>query len=70
MSAPCQVGDRIELIQMGKDPNPIPAGTKGTVRAISPWPTGTAQISVKWDIERSLALVWPEDEFRVIPRDQ
>jgi len=70
MSAPCQVGDRIELIQMGDDPCPIPAGTKGTVRAISPWPKGTAQISVSWDIKRTLALIWPEDQFRVIPRDQ
>jgi hypothetical protein len=71
MSAPCKVGDRIELLDMPDDPCPIPVGTKGTVRSISPWPSeGQWQIMVKWDIERSLAMVWPIDSFRIVPQDQ
>ena len=65
---PCKVGDRIRLIQMGEDPDPIPNGTEGTVLNIAAaiWSDGTTSITVKWDIKRSLSLIWPVDQFEVI----
>jgi hypothetical protein len=59
-------GDRIRLVQMGPDPCPIPPGATGTVRRVVN--LGWIQICVQWDIHRSLALVWPEDQFHVIER--
>jgi hypothetical protein len=66
MTKPCEVGDRIKLILMGDDPCPIPPGTTGTVRYVGKAWTGSRQIQVDWDIERSLNLVWPVDQFEVI----
>lgn len=64
-------GDRIELVSMLNDPDPIPTGTTGTVvrvgRSIEP---GHYQIGVDWDIDRSLHLEVPPDRFRVIERQQ
>lgn len=74
-SSPVEVGERIRLIEMGADePCPIPPGSKGTVIAVCPgfWNLdGSWQISVKWDpeVQRSLALVWPQDKFEVIPSE-
>jgi hypothetical protein len=66
-TAPCAVGDRIELVLMGKDPDPIPPGTRGTVTSVGKaWHDGKRQISVRWDIKRSLHLVWPDDQIKVI----
>lgn len=67
-TAPCKAGDRIRLVQMGDDPCPIPPGTTGTVRRVSPWFGGKTewQISVDWDIKRSLSLCYPQDQFEVI----
>lgn len=65
---PCKVGDRIRLIQMGDDPDPIPPGTTGTVLSCNKvWHLdGQRQIDVKWDIPRSLKLVWPTDQIEII----
>lgn len=62
-------GDRIELISMANDPDPIPPGTQGTVKFIHKL-TDWAQIDVDWDNGRSLMLVTPEDQFRVIGRQK
>jgi len=64
--APCKPGDRIRLVKMGSDPDPIPPGTTGTVERLHAWPDGTWQISVEWDVPRTLSLVWPEDSFVVL----
>jgi hypothetical protein len=56
-------GDRIELIEMVDDPNPIEKGEKGTVQGID----GLGHILVKWDNGRSLSLVPEVDRFKVIP---
>lgn len=72
--APCKVGDRIRLIEMGFDPCPIPPGIEGTVISVTPWTRRTmtgalqerSQIAVRWDIDRSLSLIWPVDSFEVI----
>lgn len=52
-------GTRIQLIEMGEDPHPIPSGTKGTVEFVD----DMGQIHMKWDNSRSLALVPSEDRF-------
>lgn len=66
--APCQIGDRIELIAMGgDDPCQIPSGTRGTVVSIGYFDK-RHQITVDWDISRSLSLVYPPDSFRILPK--
>ena len=60
----CKPGDRIRLIRMPQDPDPIPPGTTGTVIEVT---EGTmAQITVAWDNRRSLALVPGVDEFEIV----
>lgn len=50
-------GDRIRLVQMGDDPNPIEPGAEGTVTFVSEFGDGTHQIGVAWDNKRTLSLV-------------
>ena len=67
--ASLKVGDRIRLIQMGNDPDPIPAGTIGSVTEIhihSDW----TQIEVSWENGRKLMLVSPPDRFEIIDGDK
>ena len=60
-------GDRIELLSMPNDPCPIPVGTKGTVEWVNECKDiGFTQVSVKWDIPRSLLLTVPPDRFRIV----
>ena len=62
-------GDRIRLISMPDDPNPIPVGTEGTVRLTNDidWAGDKyTQVSVSWDNGRSLCLVMPPDQVEVI----
>jgi hypothetical protein len=57
-------GDRIRLLAMPHDPDPIAAGSIGTVLSVT---TGTfAQIDVSWDSGRTLSLVPGVDEYEVI----
>lgn len=53
---------------MGEDPDPIPTGTKGTVVSVNGgfYRNEEFQILVKWEIPRSLMLVWPTDQIRVL----
>lgn len=63
------VGDRIELIAMPNDPDPIEPGTTGTVTNVQSGLTaGTHDIWVDWDAPRSLSLIAPPDQFRIIDR--
>ncbi|SCW95349.1 DUF4314 domain-containing protein [Ancylobacter rudongensis] len=67
---PCKIGDEIVLVFMGNDPCPIPPGTRGRVRSVNKLlfcQSDRYQIMVDWQIERSLMLVWPADQFRVVP---
>jgi len=54
------------MIHMPDDPDPIPAGSIGTVTRVTDGPL--AQVSVDWDSGRSLNLVPGTDEFEVIER--
>ena len=60
-----QPGDRIRLLAMPDDPDPIPPGATGTVTAVRQQRTW-AQVDVKWDNGRTLMLVVPPDEFEVV----
>ena len=66
--AKIQEGDRVKLIYMPDDPDPIPSGSVGTVTRVTDGPL--AQISVDWDNGRSLSLVPGTDEFEVIERGE
>ena len=64
-----KVGDRIRLIEMVDDPDPIPAGTIGAVTGIhihSDW----TQIEVSWENGRMLMLSSPPDKFEIIDGDK
>jgi hypothetical protein len=64
----CEVGDRIELLHMDNDPDPILAGSKGKVTHVNRLWDDTWQIAVDWENGRTLTLVHPEDRFKVIER--
>jgi len=61
-----QKGDRVKMIHMPDDPEPIPTGSIGTVTRVIDGPL--AQVSVDWDNGRFLCLVPGTDEFEVIER--
>jgi Domain of unknown function (DUF4314) len=61
------IGDRIELIKMGRDPDPIPDGTQGTLEWINVTTLGW-QLGVQWDTGRRLMLVKP-DKFKRVEGD-
>ena len=61
-----QKGDRIRLLHMPDDPDPILVGSTGTVTNVTTGPLG--QVSVDWDNGRSLSLVPGVDQFEVVER--
>lgn len=65
-----RAGERIELVAMPDDPNPIPAGTCGTVEWASDVDLGGTdrftQVGVRWDNGSSLMLSIPPDRIRKI----
>ena len=63
-----KVGDRIRLIHMPEDPDPIPTGSLGTVLAINPHPRWT-QVEVDWDNGRRLMLSLPDDVVEIVRSD-
>lgn len=60
----CEVGDRIRVVSMLDDPDPLPVGSTGTVVSVTDGPLG--QIGVDWDSGRSLFLLPGIDHFEVI----
>jgi hypothetical protein len=58
-------GDRIRLVAMPSDPDPIPVGSPGTVVAVFEHDSWT-QIDVDWDNGRTLMLTMPEDAIEII----
>lgn len=68
VSAPAVVlplidGDRVRLVRMDDDPDPIPVGSTGTVSFVN---FDTQQAWVEWDNGRSLALVLGKDEVEIL----
>jgi len=58
-------GDRIRLVEMPDDPNPILSGETGTVRSIEKCANDFI-ISVDWDSGRTLNLITPPDKFTLV----
>lgn len=64
-------GDRIRLINMSNDPNPIESDATGTVKEVnSVQMFGEDHLIIDWDNGRSLGLLVGEDEFEVIEKGQ
>ena len=59
-------GTRLELISMGKDIDPVPPGTRGTVERVN----SLGDIEVDWDNGRSLSLIPGEDSFRKLTMEE
>ena len=64
---PFDKGDRVKLLRMPNDPQPIPAGTLGTVTFASFCDFGRGdrfwQVGVDWDNGRSLMVCTPPDSI-------
>ena len=58
-----EVGDRIELLNMPDDPDPIKPGSTGTVTSVD---KRMDVVGVKWDDGRSLNLVLGVDSFNIL----
>lgn len=56
-------GDRVRLVFMPDDPDPVQAGTLGTVRDTTelPFKPPQLQVHVNWDNGRTLSCVCPPD---------
>ncbi len=62
-------GDRIRLLAMQDDPDPIQVGQAGTVVSVARHGGGKDtwfQIDVSWDNGRTLMLVSPPDAFELV----
>ena len=56
--------DRVKLVSMGNDPDPIPVGTEGVVTHVQYLPSfNETQVGVKWDNGRSLSVILPQDQI-------
>ena len=65
-------GDRIQLVAMQDDPNPIQPGQLGTIVAVRRYDDAKGiwhQIDVAWDNGRTLMLVSPPDRFEIVRGD-
>jgi Domain of unknown function (DUF4314) len=67
MIASLRAGDRIRLISMVDDPDPIPVGALGTVLDIFQR-DGWLQVDVDWDNGRALMLTIPPDVVEVLTK--
>jgi hypothetical protein len=68
MNQTLRIGDRIRLIEMPDDPDPIPVGEIGTVTGISHHEDGDDlwhQVDVEWDHGRALMLTLPPDRIEI-----
>lgn len=62
-------GDRIRLLAMDNDPEPVQDGLTGTVESIARHGRGKDtwfQIDVSWDNGRTLMLTVPPDQIAII----
>lgn len=67
-----QPGDRIRLLAMPDDPDPVLPGTTGMVTAMHPHGADRGQwlqVEVDWDNGRKLMLTVPPDRFEILPAE-
>ena len=68
-----KAGDRIRLLHMPNDPDPIPVGTLGTVIMTTLLHCHVKekemQVLVKWDNGRSLSCICPPDVFSLVTEE-
>ena len=65
-------GDRIRLVAMPDDPDPIPIGEVGTVIEVTRHGDGKNawhQVDVEWDHGRTLMLTLPPDRIEILQKD-
>ncbi len=65
-----KTGDRVRLVFMPNDPEPIPPGTEGTVKDVvhSTWGNDRySQVAIDWDNGRRLSCICPPDFLEIIP---
>lgn len=66
-----EVGDRVRLVHMGDDPDPVPAGTEGEVLVVTDLHFRNkpeTQFIIKWDNGRSLSCICPPDILQVVQK--
>ncbi len=66
-------GDRVRLVFMPNDPNPVPEGAEGTVLDVQQMDWGHdkwSHVAVEWDNGRSLSCVCPPDYLEIIESNQ
>lgn len=59
-------GARVRLLSMPDDPDPLPAGSEGTINYVGKFPGEGQQIGVDWDNGRTLMLIVGVDDFEVL----
>lgn len=62
--------DRVRLVFMPNDPDPIPEGTEGTVEEVVDIDWGQdkkTQVYVRWDNGRTLSCICPPDFLEILP---
>lgn len=68
-----QVGDKVRLLHMGEDPDPIPVGTTGRVKMVTDIsfmrPNKEVQLVIAWDNGRSLSCICPPDLVEVLEKN-
>ena len=65
-------GDRIRLVAMPDDPDPIPIGEVGTVIEVTRHGDGKNawhQVDVEWDHGSTLMLTLPPDRIEILQKD-
>jgi hypothetical protein len=61
-----EVGKRIRLLYMAEDPDPMPAGSVGTVTSVVNIGREEYMIMVDWDGDRTLNLAVPPDTWEYV----
>jgi len=62
-------GDRVKLVFMPNDPDPVPEGAVGTVVDVVQLPWGSdirTQVFIDWDNGRILSCLLPPDHFAIV----
>jgi len=59
-----KIGDRVKLVKMSDDPDPIPVDTEGEVTHVQYISSfNETQVGVNWDNGRTLSVILPQDKI-------